>query len=185
MVKVSKQERIELDKIEKKSMSNDDINKYLPNVQTISYNELSKYNSIEQILPTNGSYVIILYLQTPNSGHWTALMRYDDKIEYFDSYGGSIDAPLKWNSGESNEMLNIHDKYLSKLLKKSNMSVVYNNVKYQTQKQGISSCGRHCVLRIKKMLEGYDLPQYYKILSKLKNKLKLDYDEIVSGLITK
>jgi hypothetical protein len=51
-------------------MDNFNIQKYLPNVPIITYNELPKYGTIDKILPHSGSYAIILYQNSPNSGHW-------------------------------------------------------------------------------------------------------------------
>lgn len=181
----NKKEKQVLKKIESTCMSNTDILHYFPDVKTISYNELSRYTSIDQLLPNNGSFVIILYQQSPNSCHWVALLRYNNMIEYFDSLGGIPDAPLKWNSSEVNQQLGITGPFLGRLLKKSGLPIIYNPMKYQEQNSEISTCGRHCTLRIQKMLEGFDLETYYKLLSMTKKKLKLPYDEIVAGLIRK
>ncbi|MCX6711627.1 MAG: Ulp1 family isopeptidase [Candidatus Woesearchaeota archaeon] len=179
------QEAGQLKHIEKTCMSNEDINKYLPNCKIVSYNELPKYTSIFQLLPHNKSYVIILYQQSENSGHWVALLRYNNTIEYFDSLGNAPDVPLKWNSPEQNLSLGINDKYLSNLLAKSKMRIIYNPIKYQEQNNEISTCGAHAVLRIQTMLKGYDLAQYYEIMKKAKKEMGVNFDEIAAGLINK
>ena len=59
------------------------IRKYLPNSRILKYSQLKNIMNIEELLPNEQSYCIILYESQPNSGHWTAIMRIDDNIEYF------------------------------------------------------------------------------------------------------
>ena len=87
--------RDELDKIIKSPMDDDEIKKYLPNVPVLSYTELTE-KTLDEILPDKNTYCIILYQSSPHSGHWVALLRYDNLYEYFDSYGNVIDEPLSW-----------------------------------------------------------------------------------------
>ena len=42
----------------------------------ITYPELANYRTIEELLPRAYDFVIILLLESPQSGHWTALLRY-------------------------------------------------------------------------------------------------------------
>jgi hypothetical protein len=50
-----------IEKVATTPLDNFQLNDYLPNVPIITYNELPKYNSIEQILPHNNSYAITPY----------------------------------------------------------------------------------------------------------------------------
>jgi hypothetical protein len=183
--KPTKAEKEELKEIEETPMSNEDIRKYFPNIKIIAYNELKNYNSIEEILPHNKSYAIILYLASPNCGHWTALMRYGNTIEFFCSLGSDIDEPLKWLSKEAHFNLGVYEPYLSRLLEKSKFKLIYSPFPYQKQKDDINTCGRHCIFRIQKMLKGYSLDKYNQIMKKGKEMLKLDFDKLVSALIEK
>jgi hypothetical protein len=178
-------------------MDDSEIKKYLgENVKIIKFNDLSKYKSIEEILPKPLDYAIILFLHTPNSGHWTALSRYStnpknkndkehDVIEYFDSYGGKISNPLNWLSKEENEKLGITDDYLRNLLDKTDMTVIYNDIKFQKHDKNnpINTCGRFCCYRILQLLNGKTLPVFYEFLKKAKQENKMDYDELISHLI--
>ena len=47
----------------------------------IKYSDLANYNSIQQLLPRNKSWKIILIENKMNSGHWTLLLRYNNIIE--------------------------------------------------------------------------------------------------------
>lgn len=170
-------------------MGDDDIKKFLPDAKIITYDELKNYKSIDQLLPNEKDYAIILYLNSKNNGHWIAIMKNKDKkdktiIEYFDSYGNPIDQPLLWWNEEHLEGLGVDDIYLTKLLNKSGYKTVYNKEKYQNGNPDIKSCGRHIVFRLLNHLKGdLDLASYNKIMKQLKKDLKCSYDQIVSGFV--
>jgi len=172
-----------LEKITKTCMSDSDIKLYFPNAKIISYNELQKYDNIYELLPRPGSYAFILYQQSENCGHWVLLYMAKKYIEYFDSYGKKIDEPLNWLSKRENADLDIRMPYLSKLLLSSGKDIIYNAYCFQGKSKGISTCGRHCVLRLKMALDGVHLKDYIKLLEKTQKKTGRDYDEIVSALV--
>lgn len=175
----------ELQEIEETCMSNTDINKYFPGVKTVSYCDLAGVGNINELLPRPGSFFFLLYQNSPNSGHWVALLRGRDYIEYFDSYGGPIDGPLDWLTARQNKALGIVNPYLSKLLMEHGGEIQWNGVCFQNpHNSGISTCGRHCCLRIKMFLNGYDLEKYIRLLQLTKKKTLRNFDEIVAGLIT-
>ena len=162
-----------LDEIVDKPMGDNTIREILPKCPIVLYNELKKYPHINQLLPKVGSYAIILYQDSPHSGHWTAVLRpTDNQIEYFDSYGKCPDEPLSWSSPEKQNQLGIHAPYLSNLLKASGKKLVWNKKKFQKDNDPeISTCGRHCCFRIQMMKNrGYNIHQYQKMLEAVKNK---------------
>ena len=186
-------------KIEKKiiasALGDDDIKKYLPDAKILKYSDLNKYKNIEELLPNNKSYAIILYENQKNKGHWVCLMRYKDKkkgdlIEFFDSLAdnGEPDSQLKWVSGQVNKMLGQGKPILTSLLKKSNLPVIYNKFKFQSEgnkKDGdlINTCGKHCVFRIANLLNNdRNLEDYYKLMATAKKQSKNTFDEIVAHL---
>ena len=165
-------------------LGDDVIRKYLPNCRILKYSQFRDFNNIEDILPHDKDYCIILYENQPNSGHWTAIMRFDDRIEYFDSYGNKPDLPLSWVSQETNNVLGQDKHYLSMLLNRTPLEVYYNDFPYQVEKKDVNTCGRHCIFRILCMLKiNYDLKQYCDFLKGLKWKSKESYDDIVSYMI--
>lgn len=178
-----------IDKTKKMPLSNYDIKNFLPNAKIITYDELKNYNSIDELLPNDKDYAIILYLNSENNGHWIAIMKNKDKkdktiIEYFDSYGQPIDEPLLWHNENHLEGLGVDDVYLTKLLNKSRYKTVYNKVKYQNSNSDIQTCGRFCIFRLLNFILGdIDLPTFTKTMKQLKKDLKCPYDEIVSGFI--
>ena len=76
------------------SLSNTDIMKSLgKSCRIIEYSELEEYQNIEDLLSKPKDYVIIL-IETvgQNIGHWICLLRYQNTIEFFNSYGKPIDS---------------------------------------------------------------------------------------------
>ena len=167
-----------------KPMSDTDIKKTLGNNQKIiEYNEFSKLNDITDLLSDNIDSVVILYEREPSDGHWCALVRIDNNIYYFDPYGYQIDTPLNWISHKEDVKLGQGDKYLSKLLNKSNLNIFYNNFDYQGHKGDIATCGRHTCSFIKYMMaHKSNLRKYKTFLEGIKKKTGLNFDDIVSQL---
>ena len=140
---LKKEEKV-LDKIVDKPMGDDTIKEILPKCPIILYNELPKYHSIDQILPKVKSYAIILYQDSPHSGHWTCIMKPNEKeIEYFDSYGKFVDEPLKWSSAETKRRIGIDAPYLSNLLKGSGKRIV-PYLRPASADHGVGEGRRHC-----------------------------------------
>lgn len=176
----------EINKIKFKGMSDLDLKHYLSHIPIYTSNDISKYNDITQILPNHKDYIFILYESSPNYGHWCLLLRNDNIIEYFDPYGYKIDAPIYWIPKEERNNLNLKP-YLTDLLNKSNFEIQYNGYDFQNRNNSkISTCGRHCMLRLLMFLKyNVNLNNYITIMKQLKKKTKLSYDDIVSDLINK
>lgn len=128
------------------------------------YDDLKNYNSLDDILsPFNA---VVLAYETLNrlGGHWVLLMKNNDVIEFFDSYGFYPD---------DEEKLNIYNKlpYLTNLLSKSPYKFVYNNTKLQKNLEDINTCGRHIACRLR--FREYPINEYIHIMTK--NKYDPDY----------
>lgn len=164
-------------------LGDDDIKSYLPDAKVMKYSALKNIKSIEELLPNEIDYVILLYEDTPNKGHWVTVLRYGDTIEFFDSYGNAPDKPLCWNDEITNEKLN-QEPYLSDLFNLTDKKVVYNPIKYQGEGDDINTCGRHAVFRILNLIEkDRPLGEYYEIMKEIKRLTKSSYDDIVANLI--
>lgn len=176
-----------LDKMIDKPMGDDTIHKILPKCPIILYNQLPKYQNINQILPKVKSYAIILYLDGPNTGHWTAIMKPNEsEIEYFDSYGHRPDEPLSWVDNNVKLGLGIKGPYLSNLLKGSGKRIIWNKMDFQNPKNSdVSTCGRHCCFRIQMMKNrGMNIKKYCKMMQDIKKQLGATYDELVTIMIS-
>ena len=63
-----------------RNISDLDLKRYFPetgnpNDNVIKYNELSEINSLNEILPNNKSFKIVLIEDSYNKGHWCAILR--------------------------------------------------------------------------------------------------------------
>lgn len=170
-----------LEKIIETPLDDSQIRHYLPDAKIMKYEELAKYNTIDDLLPNDKDYCIILVEDSPNNGHWICVLKYDGCIEYFDSYGNVPDKNLTWISCEMRKELGQTKPLLSDLFNKCNYEVIYNPVNYQGEGYDIKTCGRYCVFRVLCQKE-YDLAlkYFYKLMNVLKKTDKLDYNEIVS-----
>jgi hypothetical protein len=125
-----------------------------------------------------------LYENTPNSGHWTVVSKpAEDTVEYFDSYGGYVDAPLKWTPESQRVGLGESTPFLSKLFNCCKENVVYNKIKYQKDGHNVNDCGRWCVLRTLKMIKGLDLGDFYEFVKEEDKKYAGDKDSLVAHLV--
>lgn len=164
-------------------LGDDDIKKYLPDARVMKYSALKNIKSIEELLPNEIDYVILLYEDSPNKGHWVTVLRYGDTIEFFDSYGGEPDKPLSWNDEYTNENLN-QEPYLSNLFDKTDKRVIFSPTKFQGGGNDINTCGRHTIFRILNLIEkDRPLEEYYEIMKEIKRLTKSSYDDIVANLI--
>jgi hypothetical protein len=164
-----------------------DLQRYFPETHSsrdnvMKYSELADVKSIYDILPTDRSYKIILIEDHYNSGHWTAIMRYGDTIETFDSYGLEPDGELKFINKVQKLLLGEDKKYLTKLLDKvKDSKKVWNKKKLQKLSNGSATCGRWVILRICMMKDfGFTLKEFQDFVKKYKDEYGLTTDELVS-----
>lgn len=176
--------RNNVNEVKKVSMSDELIKFYLPNAKIIIYNNLKDYNTIEEILPENKSFAVLLYVSanliTEVSGHWTCITRLNNEISYFDSYGKTPDYAIDHWFKKNTEQ---QTKYLSQFLNKTKLKVFYNGIQYQSTPGDISTCGRHCIFYILNMQKDKDLHDYYILMKNIKEKTNMTYDKIVSYMI--
>ena len=177
----------EIEEVMEEPLDDAEIRFYLPDAKILKYSELAKYRNINELLPENTDYAIILYLDEENKGHWTAVLKYDNKIEMFDPYGVKhLDQQLQWVPCAQRIKLKVAIPYMTRLFNtiKSPQKGILSTFEYQDEKNNINSCGRHCVYRIIKLLKNHmDIEQYYKHMKELRKKYNLTYDEIVSTYI--
>ncbi len=174
------------DKIKYSPMGDDTIHSYFPDAKIMLVSELSGYNSIDELLPNNPDCVFLLYQSSPNNGHWVLLSKYDDTIEYFDSYGGVIDNPLNWTPIGVRTKLGEGKPLLSNLLEDTDYDLIYNAVDFQDKKDNkISTCGRWASVRWDSILNHrMPLVEFIDTIRNIKKKTGRSYDNIVSDLIS-
>jgi hypothetical protein len=177
----------EVKEVIEEPMDDKDIRENLgENTKIIKYSDLSKYNSLESLLPRKRDYCFLLYLDAPNQGHWVGLIRDDMKIYYFCSYGSKVDEPLRWVDCATRIKLGVAVPFLTRLFNNAKgFEIYYNPIKYQDEKDDVNSCGRYItlfILQFKKHLH-YNLDDFYRYMNKIKKKYNINYDEIVGTLI--
>lgn len=165
-------------------LSDADIREYLPHALILKYSEIDEYGSLHNLLPEVKSYCIILYEDSPNVGHWVVVSRPKEGVaEYFDSYGGYVDAPLTWTPKNIQRGLGQGHATLHQFFDECPDEVVYNKVKYQKESSDINNCGRWCVLRTLKMREGLDLKEFYKFCKRKSKEFGVNFDKMVTQII--
>ena len=134
-----------------KALSDKDIRDILGDkCKIIKYSELSQYNTLSELLPHLIDYVVILYEEAHNSGHWVGLLKYNNIYEFFDAYGLMVDKELLWVDLKTRQALNERIPYLTNLLKHENY--IYNKIKYQSEDNYINTCGSHVAHRIYRLI---------------------------------
>jgi len=164
-----------------------DIRAYFPNAKIISSSDIGDYNTIDELMPRDKESIFIIYESKPNYGHWCLISKYDPNVyEYFDSYGGNIDAPIKWVNSQKQKALDLKP-YLTDLLEKTkNKDIIYSSKNFQKENANgdIATCGRHCVLRALTLQnDNQGLSDYIKMMNEIKKITGFSYDDIVSGII--
>lgn len=179
----------------KKPMTNYDLEKYLSisPADLIKYSELSDYKSIEDLLPKDGDFKVLLIEDKYNSGHFVGIFRFGKTIEYFNSYGEKYDTDWKFIPRMIRVILGQATNDLTRLFKKAKadgFEVVWNKKPLQKLDNKIQTCGRYVVMRRELGRMGYSkLDDFLKELDHLrevnkdKNGKLPSYDWIVAKYV--
>lgn len=136
----------------------------------IEYEQLKNYNNINDVMGTNRA-VIILYETKQNFGHWVCLFSNgNNNLEFFDSYGLSMDEELKinpnYNRSLNNGTISPHLTLLISMCR--GCHVVSNKTQLQKYLHHTNTCGRWVAMRIKyrklsleKFIELFTKNKYY------------------------
>ncbi len=153
----------------------------------VLYPDLHKFKNIDDLLGRHGA-CIILYESKPNYGHWTAIFKTNNpkELEFFNSYGdsgrhdGYPDATLKFIPKDFRILSKQDHTYLAKLMVDSPYSLSYNQYKFQSDAEGIKTCGRHVANRLR--MRHLSLDEYHNVIMKYCRELRMNPDQIVSLL---
>lgn len=165
------------------NITDTDLKRYFgDHVGVMKYSDLANYNSLDELLPEDRDFKIILTEDSFNKGHWCCLLKYGKICEWFDPYGVRPDATKKLLGKARNMMLGQQEDYLTDLMKKSNgYKIIYNKKRFQKLKEGINTCGRWIILRIICMKDlGMDLKEFGKMVVKNQEGTGLPRDALVS-----
>jgi hypothetical protein len=154
----------------------------------IKYSQLKNYASITDLLPKDKSFRIILIEDKYNSGHFVAILRYGDTIEFWNSYAGKPDDDWKFINRMIRAILGENSNELTRLFKNAEdlgFKTTHNTTRVQKLSNNIQTCGRWCVLRIELMKAGYNLPQFITFVKQYAKKLGKSTDYIASKMVWK
>ena len=160
------------------ALSETDIQKMIPTLKIISYPELLKANSIDDVLDEKGRLMLLYLTESEMMGHWVCLLNYRNSniIEYFDPYGNyKPDGEAKWLPKERLERFGQSTKQLTKLLNNSKYTVKSNAYPFRGDKANVNTCGRQCTTRL--YFKHLKLPEYIKLVEST----GLEPDEFVTA----
>jgi len=107
-------------------VTNFDLESAFPHCKIVKYANLDKYQHIYDLLPNRIDFCFILTESKYNQGHWTALIRNDNKFEYFDSYSDSPKSILDFIPNYMNKQLgNNWSEDLGKIIKSIKKKYTY------------------------------------------------------------
>jgi len=154
------------------------------NNKIMKYSDLEGVKNLNDIMTEPKDYRIILIETQRNTGHWTAILKYNDKyFEWYDSYGLKPDAEFEFISPEMQEILDERQHILTILLNKVLLKGgkwIYNNVKFQKQAENVNSCGRWTTTRLYFFMKlNYNLKQFQDFFINWKKRTNLPFDVLV------
>jgi hypothetical protein len=131
------------------SLSDSDLKRLVHGrAKVVIYDKLYQYHNLDELLEPYGA-VFLLYLFKPRYGHWTAIIKRNNKtVEFFDSYGQIPDDVLNHIPLEFRKKTNQDYPYLSRLLWESPYNIEYNEHHFQKHDKNIKTCGRFAALRV-------------------------------------
>jgi hypothetical protein len=156
-----------------KSLSNEDILKLVNDkANLVSYTNIHKYKTLDQLLGKWGA-CVILYELKKLYGHWCCIFKLDNNtIEFFDPYSLMADRQLNFINKEYRLESNQNYPYLTRLMLDSPYVLTYNQYPFQEYKKGINSCGRWVAIRL--LFRLMSLDQFIKLFGK-KRRYKPDF----------
>lgn len=132
-------------------LSDSEIRAALPGVRVLTYNNLNRFRSIDELLAPAGACVFLVINDvSPQSleGHWMCCFDAGDHIQVFDSLGEYPDDELGYLPMKFREATNQAKAMLSHLLYDDGRPVRYNDHKLQSSDRHVATCGRHCIVRL-------------------------------------
>ena len=153
----------------------------------LKYSDIEDYKDIDELLPGIRNFKIILLESTYNSGHWVCILKYNNTIEYFNSYGVKPSKELDYNTELVNKQLDQDTKYLNILLNGAinKYNIIYNKRKFQQVDPKIATCGNWCIIRgIMFKKANMDLYRFIRFIDEATENLNLNGDQLVTLLVS-
>lgn len=147
-------------------------------IQIIDYDQLARYNDIDELLPNPKSAFILLYEHAPNKGHWTTVGRdVNNDYYFFCSYGSDMDEPLNWVNLQTRNKVGAGQKYLSKIF--NGRPVLYNSTVFQDENTNEAVCGEFAAYVVNETLKGVPFENILQNLENIKEPRHKTYAESI------
>ena len=143
--------------------------------QILTYEDIVKCEVLDDLF-SNYDNAVILYLTTNNYGHWTCIFKRDNVVYFFDSYGTRPDDQFKNIPEFINKKYKQTYKYLTDLLLHCPYEVRFNQYKLQKHGEGINTCGRWVIERLRN--KDLDENEFAEIF----NKSRIESDKLITML---
>jgi len=152
-------------------------------VKVIKYSELENHSDINQVIPEQRGYRIILIETKQNTGHYVCLLKYNEKsYVYFDSYGLYPDQEFSFIPQQMQQILDEKVHIMSQLLNKLKSdggNWTYNQMKLQKMANGINTCGRWTSSMCYFFEQGQTLKQFQQYFVNWKKQTGSSFDELI------
>jgi hypothetical protein len=138
-----------MDEAKAYALSDGDIRQLLGSGTKITtYPDLARVRHIDELFDRYGRAILFVPQSNEQSGHWTALIKRGNTIEFFDPYGEPPEAQ-KDSVGEAQlEKMRMKEPLLAELLTDNPYKIIYNKVQLQELEDDVNTCGRHAVCRL-------------------------------------
>lgn len=164
-------------KIMNYSFTDLDLKHYLgDDAKILQYKDLKTYKTLDELLPKEEDFAVILIETAKKSGHWCCLIKSYGLLEWWDSYGYDIDKEFSCIPTFIQFRLHESNRDLSKLIDSSPLECRYNDKQLQSRKDFVSTCGRWVVWRLLQWKRGMDLGKFLRYLDFLKSQNDLKGD---------
>jgi len=167
------------------SLTDGDISRYFgggAESKILKYSELANYKHIDELLPKERDFRVILVVDSHINGHLFCILKYNYNIEWFNPYGVRPDGQKNLLGKLRNQMLGQAEDYMTNLMKSSKgYKLIYNKARLQKLRQGINTCGRWIILRIICMKDmSMDLKMFIKMVKDTQEATGLPADALVA-----
>lgn len=161
----------------KRGMTTSELKRALPDrdIKIVLYKQIGHYRTLDQLLGISDAVIILYPAKSDENGHWVCLFRFGNRIEFFDPYGMPVE-------DEWQHTLVSHPRYLARLLAYHTNGIEYNDIPYQQFGPGITTCGRHVLLRL--MNKDLTNNEYKVFMDEMLNITGAEnYDMLVNNLL--
>ena len=113
------------------------------NANFIYQTKLENIETIDDIFKNTDHCIVFIATSSPTNGHWELLLKDDNTIYFYDSYGHNMVKLLKKVFDTHGDNAFGQSFKLGKILMNSGFKCVMNTVQYQKYGNSIETCGYH------------------------------------------